>query len=167
TYSVQLLPPGLRGFFLAGILATILSTLDSYLFLSGTVVAYDLAPKRWKGSVKFHHLGTLGVGILAVGITRLFHEGNLVDIWKFFGGFSTACLLFPLLSGSFFPGRIGDRDFVRSCLGGILSMCLFYGIRALFPRNPVMQNFEPFYVGLLGTLPGLLFRSRTDSGKRH
>ena len=43
TYSIQLLPPGLKGFFLAGILATILSTLDSYLFLAGATLSHDLA----------------------------------------------------------------------------------------------------------------------------
>jgi len=156
-YSIQLLPPGLRGFFLAGILATILSTLDSYLFLSGTVVAYDLAPKKYKGSIAFHHLGTIGVAILAVGITQFFNEKNLVDIWKFFGGFSTACLLFPLLTGYAFPGKLKDLQFVGSCLGGVVAMSLFYIVRSQFTLPDFWENFEPFYFGLLGTLPSILF----------
>lgn len=156
-YSVQLLPPGLRGFFLAGILATILSTLDSYLFLSGTVVAYDLAPRRWKGCVMFHHFGTIGVAVLAVGITRFFHEKNLVDIWKFFGGFSTACLLFPLLTGYAFPGKLKDRNFVISCLGGVVSMTLFYMAGWMWDLGEFWEEFEPFYFGLAGSLPGIVF----------
>lgn len=155
TYAVQLLPPGLRGFFLAGILATILSTLDSYLFLSGTVVAYDLAPGKYKGSVGFHHLGTVGVGLLAVGLTFFFHEKNMVDIWKFFGGFSTACLLFPLLVGYVWPGRLQDHHFVISCLGGVLFMCLFYIVRWHWELSDFWEGFEPFYFGLAGTLPGI------------
>ncbi|MDA3873542.1 MAG: sodium:solute symporter family protein [Kiritimatiellae bacterium] len=155
TYSVQLLPPGLRGFFLAGILATILSTLDSYLFLSGTVVAYDLAPSRFKGSIRFHHLGTLGVAVLAVGLTQLFHEANLVDIWKFFGGFSTACLLVPLMVGYLFPGKLKDGQFVCSSLGGALSMIVFRLVRTFLDLPEFWQTFEPFYFGLLGSVIGL------------
>src|SRR5690606_23493051 len=125
--------------------ATILSTLDSYIFLSGTVVAYDLAPKKYKGSVGFHHLGTVGVGLLAVGLTFFFHEKNLVDIWKFFGGFSTACLLFPMLAGYLRPGRLQDQHFVRSCMGGVLCMSAFYAVRGLWDLGEFWEEFEPFY----------------------
>lgn len=156
-YSVQVLPMGLRGFFLAGILATILSTLDSYLFLSGTVVAYDLAPRRFKGRVGFHHLGTLGVALLALALAPLFQlEENLVDIWKFFGGFSTACLLFPLMLGYLFPRLLSDHRFVCSSLGGVAAMLAFYLVRALMDLGEFWEQFEPFYFGLAGTVLGLL-----------
>jgi SSS family solute:Na+ symporter len=155
-YSVQVLPAGLRGFFLAGILATILSTLDSYLFLSGTVAAYDLAPRKYKGNVGFHHLGTIGIAVLALSLAPLFHrEQNLVDIWKFFGGFSTACLLFPLMLGYTFPRFLNDGRFVSSSLGGALSMIAFYVVRSLFDLPEFWQTFEPFYFGLLGSVLGL------------
>ena len=157
TYSVQLLPPGLKGFFLAGILATILSTLDSYLFLSGTVTAYDLAPKKWKGSVRVHHLGTLGVGVVAVVLTQLFMDTPLVDVWKFFGGFSTACLLLPLMVGLALPGRLRDQDFVLACLGGVVALLGFWGVQWILPEGHVALEWEPFYFGVLGTVPGLSF----------
>ena len=50
-YAIQLLPEGFKGFFLAGICATILSTLDSYIFLAGSTISYDLVAKRLKGSM--------------------------------------------------------------------------------------------------------------------
>jgi SSS family solute:Na+ symporter len=155
TYSIQLLPVGLKGFFLAGILATILSTLDSYLFLSGTVAAYDLAPPHHKGSVRYHHLGTVLVGLTAVGITGLFRETPLVDVWKFFGGFSTACLLLPLMVGLALPGRLRDCDFVRASLGGVLVLLGFFLLQRILPDEHALQSWEPFYFGVLGTLPGL------------
>lgn len=153
-YSLQLLPPGLRGFFLAGILATILSTLDSYLFLSGTLVAYDLAPPRRKGSTAHHHLGTLLTALTALLAAILFNltGENLVEIWKFFGGYATACILLPLLTGYLLPGRLTDRAFVTACLSGIVTMTLFHLLRAHTP----LATLEPFYFGLLGTLPPLL-----------
>lgn len=157
-YSVGLLPTGVRGFFLAGFLATILSTLDSYLFLSGTVAAYDLAPKRWKGNIRFHHLGTVGMALFAVVAAVLFERTgeNLVEIWKFFGGYATGSILVPLLAGYVFPGRISDRGFVRGCLGGILGMTAHYAARhaaeSFFPGSGFLTEIEPFYTGLVCTL---------------
>ena len=49
-HAVQVLPDGLRGLMLAGILATILSTLDSYLFLAGTTIGFDLLPGKHRGA---------------------------------------------------------------------------------------------------------------------
>ena len=153
-YSLQLLPAGLRGFFLAGILATILSTLDSYLFLSGTLVAYDLAPAHRKGRLRFHHLGTVLMALIALIAAALFQLSgeNLVGIWKFFGGYATACILVPLLSGYIRPGKIPDRVFVTACVSGMVLMTLFHLVRSQTP----FADVEPFYFGLLGTLPPLL-----------
>lgn len=145
-YGVQLLPSGLRGFFLAGVLATILSTLDSYLFLSGTVAAYDLAPRRWKGSVAFHHVGTILMAVIAVFVTRFFLDRNMVDIWKFFGGLGTACLLAPMMIGQIFPRRISDRVFVTASLAGAAAMLLFVALQSKLPA--FWKAMEPFYLGL-------------------
>lgn len=158
-YSIQLLPPGLSGFFLAGVLATILSTLDSYLFLSGTLVAYDLAPVHRKGQLRFLHLGTVLMAVIALLAAWIFHltGENLVGIWKFFGGYATACILLPLLSGHIWPGKIQDRTFVTSCLSGMLLMTLYHVFRTQMP----FSDIEPFYFGLLGTLLPLLFSAVT------
>ncbi|MCO4753845.1 MAG: sodium:solute symporter family protein, partial [Bacteriovoracaceae bacterium] len=54
-FAFKVLPQGMRGFFLAGIVATVLSTLDSYLFLGGSTIAYDLAPKKYRGNLVLHY----------------------------------------------------------------------------------------------------------------
>lgn len=159
-YSIQLLPPGLSGFFLAGILATILSTLDSYLFLSGTLVAYDLAPSHRKGQLRFLHLGTVLMAVTALISAWVFQltGENLVGIWKFFGGYATACILLPLLAGHIWPGKIQDRTFVTACLSGMLLMTLYHIFRTQMP----FADIEPFYFGLSGTLLPLTFRAVTQ-----
>ncbi|MCR5504173.1 MAG: sodium:solute symporter family protein, partial [Elusimicrobiaceae bacterium] len=50
-YAVQLLPSGLRGFFIAGNLCIILSTLDSFLFIASNTLAYDLLKNKFKNQV--------------------------------------------------------------------------------------------------------------------
>ena len=165
-YSLQILPAGLRGFFLAGILATILSTFDSYLFLSGTIAAYDLAPKRLKGNIRFHHLGTVGMAATAVVMGILFErsELNLVDVWKIFGGFATACILLPLLAGHIFPKQVSDQVFTTACLSGVVLMLGVHGMQWIWPKHPVISGFVPFYFGLLGTAPVFLYLKPSGRG---
>lgn len=151
TYGVHVLPAGLRGWFLAGFLATILSTLDSYLFLSGTIVSYDLVPARFKGSRMLHHAGTVLVGLVAIGIAWWIdrEEGKLADIWKLLGGFSTATLLFPLLMGLSLRQKIPGAVFVISSATGALFMAVFYLLKLKF-SHPLLE-LDAFYPGLLGT----------------
>ena len=118
-YALQLLPNGLKGFFLAGICATILSTLDSYIFLAGSTLAYDLVPKRLKGKVAIHHVGIISVSIVAVLLSYVF-DGNIKNVWKTLGSISSSALLVPVIFGHIFPGKIKDNGFIFSSMLGAL-----------------------------------------------
>ena len=158
TYAVQLLPSGVRGFVIAGILATILSTLDSYLFLAGTTLSYDLVPKKWKGKISLHHLGMILVGLIAVFMGSYF-KGNIKTVWKTLGSYSASCLLLPVLVGYIFPKKITDYQFVFSSVLGI--------IMTSYWRNATHTGFwaqiDELYMGIFATSLGLclypLFRA--------
>lgn len=146
TYAIQILPDGLRGFMLAGILATILSTLDSYLFLAGTTLAYDLAPKKWRGKVMVHHLGIVIVGVIAIILSMVF-KGNIKTVWKTLGSLSASCLLLPVIYGHIFPGRIKDRQFVISCLVGVVGTSTWRNIE----KAGFWANVDELYIGVACT----------------
>ena len=152
TYALQLLPSGLRGFFLAGILATILSTLDSYLFLAGTTLAYDLAPSKWRGRVWIHHFGIMLVSVMSI-IMAMSFEGSIKSVWKTLGSYSASCLLFPVLFGHIFPGRLSDKEFVASSLFGVVAVTYW--------RNASHTGFwndvDELYIGLIATGAVLLY----------
>ena len=119
-YALQLLPQGFRGLFLAGIAATILSTLDSYIFLAGSTISYDLVPRRFRGKVGIHHLGVISVGVFSVIMSTVF-EGNIKNVWKTLGSLSSAALLIPILYGYKFPQRLKDKEFLLASSAGILT----------------------------------------------
>lgn len=154
-YSLQLLPAGLRGLFLAGLLATILSTLDSYLFLAGTTLAYDLAPLKWKGRPWVHHFGVVLVGILALALAALF-DGNIKDVWKILGSYFAACLLLPVVAGHLFPKKISDLNFVTSA---ILAASVVTAWQ-LIPLPDQLSQIEPLYAGLVVSALGLFLSSK-------
>jgi len=150
-YAAQLLPNGLRGFMLAGILATILSTIDSYLFLAGTTLAYDLAPKKYRNSKTLHHLGIILVGVIAVIMSQVF-GGNIKAVWKTLGSLSAACLLFPVLFGYMFPKRISDKQFVFVCLLGVLTTSYWRNAS----HTGVWSNVDELYIGVATTASVLI-----------
>lgn len=154
TYSLQLLPAGLRGLFLAGLLATILSTLDSYLFLAGTTLAYDLAPLKWKGRPWVHHFGVVLVGILALVLAVIF-DGNIKEVWKILGSYFAACLLFPVVAGHIFPKKISDLSFVSSTILAAIVVTAWQ----LLPLSNQLSQIEPLYAGLLASALGLFLSS--------
>lgn len=146
TYAIQLLPEGLKGFFLAGILATILSTLDSYLFLAGTNLAYDLAPKKYKGKMMIHHIGVVFVGLLSVVMAIVF-EGNIKSVWKTLGSYSASCLLLPVIFGYIFPRKIKDIHFVIICSTGVI----FTTIWRMLDRQGIWVEIDSLYIGVITT----------------
>lgn len=149
-YALQILPSGIRGFVLAGILATILSTLDSYLFIAGTTVSYDMMPRRLKGKVSLYHLGIIFVGILAVFMGIVF-KGNIKDVWKTLGSYSASCLLLPVLYGYVFPGKIKDNQFVFASVIGVITVSIWRNISL----TGFWQNVDELYMGIIATSLGL------------
>lgn len=151
TYALQLLPSGLRGFFLAGILATILSTLDSYLFIASNTLAYDLAPKLFRSKVWANKVGILLVGILAIALAQTF-EGQIKDVWKTLGSYSAGCLLIPVLLGYLKWPPISDRQFLFSCLLAAFAISIWR-----FQLVPsAISGIESLYVGMFFSIVSII-----------
>lgn len=159
-YALQLLPDGLRGFFLAGIMATILSTMDSYIFLAGTTLTHDLLPKRFQDSKKAHYLGVISVGILALIMAQVF-QGDIKDVWKTLGSFSSACLLFPVMMGFIFPKRISDRNFFLSCTFSLIGTAYW----RLVEHEGFLAEVDELYIGVLISFFTLLSLSLYEKRK--
>lgn len=148
-YSLQILPDGLRGFFLAGITATILSTLDSYIFLAGSTLAYDLVPSRLKGKIYIHHLGVLIITITSISMAVIF-EGNIKAVWKSLGALSSCAILLPVLFGITFKGKLTDNGFIFSSLLG--------GAGVIYWRLSGVKDetgIDEIYIGMVLALIGI------------
>lgn len=163
TYSLQILPSGLRGLFLAGILATILSTLDSYLFLAGTTLSFDILKNRKSTVISSHRLSVLIVSIIALGMSFLF-DGNIKSVWKTIGSYSASCLLMPLLYAQFFPTKLRDRQFLFCSLFSVICVTLWKFLR---PADNFVY-LDELYVGMLTSALILFsFHLSKDSSNIH
>lgn len=151
-YAVQLLPSGLRGLFVAGILAIILSTLNSFLFIASNTLSFDLLKQRTSAkAVYFNRLAFIPVGILAILMAYVFH-GSFKEIWLVLGSYFSACLLVPILMGYIFPNQISDRLFACTVLISAIVMTLWHW----WPHGPHTAAIDPFYIGVLSSLAILI-----------
>ena len=159
-FSIQLVPHGVRGLIIAGILAIILSTLDAYLFNAATCISYDLFNLKERFKIIHHHVALVFVAIVSIFL-GLHFEGNVVEVWKTLGSFSAACLLFPLLIGQWFPGRITDKNFSFAVVLGCVGIVLWRTLNKKYS----FSTLDEFYIGLLLTtiplLPAILRGKRS------
>lgn len=150
-YAVQLLPVGLRGFFVAGILSIILSTLNSFLFIASNTLSFDLLRSQFKNIVVSNRISIFGVGAFSILLAQFFH-GSFKEIWLVLGSYFSACLLAPIILAYLSPNRISDRLFVNSVLASAGMMTLWY----ILPQNDFTEMVDPFYIGVLTSLVILL-----------
>lgn len=143
-YAVQELPVGLKGFFVAGILAIILSTLNSFLFIASNTLSFDLLRNRFKDVIVSNRISLFIVGLLSACMAQFFH-GSFKTIWLTLGSYFSACLLAPILMGYIYPKRISDNLFVTSALCSAAVMTLW----RLLPLSGIWAQIDGFYVGVL------------------
>ena len=144
----EVLPAGLRGLFYVGILATIMSTLDSFLFLSGQTLARDFfLARKEQISVRRVQMGiwiSTGVAIVMVWLVP-----NVVDLIYLLGSLVVPGLLLTLL-GVFFSGwRIQPKHVVALNVIPFLSAATWYVLlqQELLPE--ILAQFPPFYAGII------------------
>lgn len=144
--GLSVLPPGLKGLFLAGLLATVLSTLDSSLFTAGATLSGDLLGKATKRSVK----GAMFLcGFLAWVVAPLF-GGSMVMVWRVVGGLAAASLVPAMVYSLWYPGKLDERGFLLSVSLGI-SGTLAHALYSYVHPNMLDQ----FYMGLICSVFGL------------
>lgn len=145
----KLLPPVALGLFLTGLLATIMSTIDSYSFLAAITFGRDLLSRvlnREDENVihRFTNWGLFFSSILAILIA--YSAQSIIRIWKDLGSIGTPALLLPLAL-TFFPRwKMRPRATLISMIGSaaIAGGWVFaHRISGLY-----WLGIEPIYMGL-------------------
>ncbi|MDR1910607.1 MAG: sodium:solute symporter family protein, partial [Holosporales bacterium] len=138
-----LVPVGLRGLIIAGLLAAIMSTADSNLSLSGIIAVGDLV-RSYRGGIterqmiRYCRYATLIFGILALLIALRFK--SIIDILLHFNGFWCGTVLVPL-SVRLLGHKSSKYAFIRAAVTGglvVIGWIFFdlekrWGIYVFFP----------------------------------
>ena len=154
-YSLQILPDGLRGILVAGIIATIMSTVDSFNFVAATTINYDLVGEK----TNFHRwryvAGIVACGLASAGLALMF-DGSVKAVWKTMGSYWAGCLVIPVLAGLFLGRKMRSRVFILSSTCAAMAITMWRWT----DRSGIWADIDDLYVGLLvsGSLMWILQR---------
>jgi SSS family solute:Na+ symporter len=167
------LPPLVQGLFVGGMLATVLSTLDSLCFLSGTTFSRDLLGRREEQGLQ----ARVRWGVLltsALGALLAWKLQSVVQMWIVFASLGVPVLL-PALLDSIWSNRPVRRRWglteglASMAAAGVVSVgWLLAGLwrsQGAFPVYPL--GLEPLYPGLaVGLLVLGLWGRRIGAARR-
>lgn len=151
TICMEMLPTGLRGLMIGGILSAAMSTIDSYSLLASGNVVYDiyrplLDPQASdRRLLLLTRLGVFGVMIAAALISLLFER--MRDTWQFMASVMTAVVLVPVLGALFFQPRRAAG--LAGAIGGFAGLVAFY---ALLLTQGEFDLAEETYVWRVGNV---------------
>ena len=130
TAVVMALPVGLAGLFLAGVLATAMSTIDSYCLVAGSNISYDVYRPLLKPNASDKELvraTKIGIAISWVlGFMLAFLFDRLMSLWVFNASLMTSTVLVPIFMSLFWKGRKTPAAGILSFLFGLVSVIVFY-----------------------------------------
>jgi SSS family solute:Na+ symporter len=146
TAVVYALPAGLVGIFLAGVLATAMSTIDSYTLVAGANISYDLYRPLAKPNasdqelVRYTRIGIVISFVLGYALAFMFDR--LMALWVFTATFLTSTVLVPIFMGLYWKGKRTPLAGVMSCAFGLGSVIAYYiGIGRLGVENELWGTY--------------------------
>lgn len=147
----QILPIGFKGLFFLSLLATIMSTLDSYLFISGQTLGRDYLLKYFP-KANPNMLTRISILISAVlGILLIIIYPSVIDLWYVIGSIFIPGLLVPVLGIYLKPFRIPAPFVLYSIIGCTAVSLGWLILGTVFTPGDSTYAFygiEPFYPGL-------------------
>ena len=150
-YAEKVLGSGLKGIFYAALFATIISTANSFLFLSATTFGRDFIYKigRNKNEAKlsfYTRLGLIVSGI--VSITLAYFIQSVISLWYLIGSICIPGIIFLIFGAYYDKLKVSYAFAIIEVIGGIAG-----SLGWLVLRNDISSSWlieiEPMIVGLL------------------
>jgi SSS family solute:Na+ symporter len=167
----RVVPVGLRGFFLTGILATTMSTASAYLAASSSVLVQDVYEPLLRSGLQGRHLlrtsriATIGLAAAAFVIALYFP--TIVNVVIFSTLVAPAAIFFPLLFALYFKRtnrRAGFYAILSAAVAGVADQAWVAG------HGGVIGAIDPLFFGPAIGLTVLLaatFATRPVAEPRH
>jgi SSS family solute:Na+ symporter len=166
-FAEKALSPGLKGFFYAALFATIMSTLNSFLFLSGTTIGRDfifrLFPHSEARRLKLYTIiGLIISGIISVILA--YFIPSVIEIWYLIGSVCIPGIILPVISAYYPKIKISSGFIIAEMITAVGTSISWYYLRNNFSTIPVINSLEPMIIGLFFALTvhsiGMFYKPR-------
>ena len=147
------LPSFAQGLFMVSLFAIVMSTVDSFSFISAFTIGKDLTSllnlKQDETNIlRYTRVGLVMTAILSIMLAMYFEYA--VDIWYLLGSFVVPALLFPLIAG-LYRIKLEYAPFLMT-IPMIVSICWYlYGL-----AYPAVDGYPGYIWGLDPMYPGVL-----------
>ena len=150
------LPPFALGIFYLGMIATVMSTVDSYGFIAGTTIGRDLI-WRLRGETSEARIAAyskLGLWIACAFAAALaLANASVIGLWHDLGSMATPTLLLPVALALLGRGRLGSRWTLAAMVAPFVITTFWILRKSLSPEaTSSLWRIEPIYVGLAVSL---------------
>jgi SSS family solute:Na+ symporter len=156
----NILTTGFKGIFFAALIATVLSTLNSFVFLSATTFSrdfiYRLVPQKTEigkddsNLIKFTQLGIIVTLIISICISYFFQ--SVVELWYLIGSICIPGILLIVVSSYYQKIKVSSNFAIIEIIFGALISFFWFLIRDNFAYNNFLSQIEPMIFGLLVAL---------------
>jgi SSS family solute:Na+ symporter len=150
----MVLPPFLKGLFLVGLLAVIMSTIDSFTLLSAITFGRDLVWRLVKSKEQrvslYTRIGLVITALIAVSLCIIFP--SVIKLWYTIGSLCIPPMLLPILTGYFPKYKINSKYIFRIMIVSFTVSC----ISLVWGQLHVIEDYPSYPFGLEPFFPGLL-----------
>lgn len=149
----EILPPVAKGIFYLGIIATIMSTLHSYIFVSSTTFGRDIVA-RFRNETESNKLyNRTGLAVSALfSFLIAYAIPSVINIWYAVGTIIIPALLISIISAYFEKLQIHSKYIFASMTVSFLTslILLVFGIYFGSSEKPALfLGLEPMYPGMI------------------
>jgi SSS family solute:Na+ symporter len=152
------LPPLALGLFYLAMIATVMSTIDSYGFIAATTIGRDVIWRLKRGAaesrIPFYSRIGLAIATVFAAVLAL-AEQSVIGLWHDLGSVTTPALLLPVGSAMLGRGRIGPRATLASMALSFVVALYWVLAKAFAPAGATAVypwSVEPIYAGLAASL---------------
>ncbi len=164
----QFLPSGLFALFLAALIATVASSVDSFIFIAGAALGRDVLARgkelEESGTKRYVQIGSALAIVCAVALA--WFSDSVISLWYSIGSITAPALLFPALLAWFAKRPPTQRVAIigMSLAGGV---ALFWRMSSFWTADgSYWFGIEPIFVGL-GLSAVVLSFGKLGLGNKH
>jgi len=145
----KVLSPGMKGLFYAALFATIISTLNSYLFISATTFGRDFIFRFTRKEEKITSYTRWGLAAASVlGALLALSVESIIDLWYLIGSICIPGMIL-LIIGAYYPAlRVSGKTALAELIAGISASGIWYVLRQYLSSDSVFYIVEPMIAGL-------------------
>jgi len=146
-YADKILPVAFKGLFISAILATIISTLNSYVFISAQTFGHDILRNLLKKN--YNEILLVRIGLLITIFISTFLAiliPSVIELWYTLGSIFIPGLLFPVVGSYYEKFRLNTKLTLFQTIVVTLTSLSIYILREM---NFVRIDLEPMIAGIL------------------